>query len=494
MTNEFLFSVWAAVSTKSQVGEGKESIANQLQIGQDTGIAKGWQDTGLRYVVPGKSRTKYVDLSVAEREIPQLQEMLEDAKARRFHILILYDLNRLRDLLDPVEKTLGDYGVQIYSVSQPVDPLPPDDFDPYASDTNFIVGSAAKMVSRLQIADLRRKYRTNVPKRVLRGLYALKIPWGYIKPPGKEGSRQVVPIQVPAHIQTIREIKSLFLEGGHGYAKLQNILNERGYPTPDHRESWSRSEIKKILGNPFYAGKVYFGLRKTIRDARDNTVRLVKNPNPLIADGKHEAVYPWEDYIAIQIEMERRREMPRANVYPFSGLFRCGVCGKRITHREYFWWCRHGHGQHVKITAEKALQIVPVAIQKALLELPPSDTTTSMPYVEPIDLLDDLEKQRKLIQQRLERGIYNDDEAEAKIKQLEAQKKGLRDEKLHRLRQQKERDQFQAALRDVQAVLQLFPQWVVKDDPLEVNNQILRLCSSVTISLNHCVTVQLRGA
>ena len=105
MTSEFTFAVYAAVSTKTQLKEGKESIPNQLQISADRGCAKGWQDTGLRYVVPGQSRTKYVDLSVAEREIPDLKRMLEDAQKRRFNLLIVYDLNRFRDLLGPVEKT-----------------------------------------------------------------------------------------------------------------------------------------------------------------------------------------------------------------------------------------------------------------------------------------------------------------------------------------------------------------------------------------------------
>lgn len=282
-------------------------------------------------------------------------------------------------------------------------------------------------------------------------------------------------------------------ESGLHRAIISKIILQGSDPTPDNRAAWSRSEIKKILGSPFYAGKVYFGLTKTIRDPRENTVKVVKNPNPLIVDGKHEAVYSWEDYLAIQIEMERRRELPRANIYPFSGLFRCGVCGKRVTHRDYFWWCKNGHGAHVKITEEKALQIVPLEIQKVLQTLSPSDTQAPAPYTEPTDLLEDLDRQRKVIHQRLERGIYTDDEAEEKIKHIETQKKGLRDQKLHRLRKQKEREQFLAALKEVQKVLQLFPQWVEKDDPEIVNNLILRLCASVTIGMDHCLTVSLRG-
>ena len=56
--------------------------------------------------------------------------MLNSAQRGDFNLLITYDYNRLRDLLDPVAKTLASYGVQIYSVSQPVEPLDAEGFNP----------------------------------------------------------------------------------------------------------------------------------------------------------------------------------------------------------------------------------------------------------------------------------------------------------------------------------------------------------------------------
>lgn len=139
-----------------------------------------------KYSVPGESRTRYVNLRDAEEAIPPLHSMLEDAKAGRFDILVLWDYNRLRDLLDPVAKTLSNYGVQIYSINQPTEPLDPAEFNPYASDSESMMRGMSQIISRWQIADLRRKYRFGVRARVDHGLPSLKIPYGYIKPPGVE--------------------------------------------------------------------------------------------------------------------------------------------------------------------------------------------------------------------------------------------------------------------------------------------------------------------
>jgi hypothetical protein len=59
----------------------------------------------------------------------------------------LYNYDRLRDLLDPVAKTLASYSVQIFSVNQAVEPLPPETFNPYASDSESMMRGLSQIIN-----------------------------------------------------------------------------------------------------------------------------------------------------------------------------------------------------------------------------------------------------------------------------------------------------------------------------------------------------------
>ena len=119
------YAIWAAVSTAEQAAGDKTSLSVQEDRCREIAGGKGWLEVAGPYIVPGESRTRWVNLRDAEEEIPQLRLMLEAAQRKAFDILVLYDYNRLRDLLAPVAKTLSHYGVQIYSASQPIEPMAP---------------------------------------------------------------------------------------------------------------------------------------------------------------------------------------------------------------------------------------------------------------------------------------------------------------------------------------------------------------------------------
>src|SRR5687767_1670139 len=91
------YARWAAVSTADQAK--KVSIDVQLAKGLETAKLYGWVETHAPFVVPGESRTKYISLYHAEKEIPQLREMLESASRGEFDVLYVYDLNRFRNLM-----------------------------------------------------------------------------------------------------------------------------------------------------------------------------------------------------------------------------------------------------------------------------------------------------------------------------------------------------------------------------------------------------------
>ena len=242
------FAIWAAVSTEAQAADDKASLEEQETKCRVVGESKGWAESAGPYIVPGKSRTRWVNLRDAENEIAPLKTMLEDAKSGMFDLLILYDYNRLRDHADPVAKTLISYGVQLYSISQPVEPIPPAEFTAYSTDSEQMMRGMSQIISRWQTADLRRKYRYGVAKRVRMGLPALKIPYGYAYPPGRTDNK-AVPVVDPVAARVIIQMKDDYLAGlaHHGISRRADALTAR----PGH---FYTSTVTRILVNPFYAG------------------------------------------------------------------------------------------------------------------------------------------------------------------------------------------------------------------------------------------------
>jgi hypothetical protein len=249
------YAIWTAVSTQAQAEDDKASLPEQEIKCKSLGDSRGWIDTKLRYVVPGESRTRYVNLRDAEAEIPPLRKMLDDAQSHKFDLIMLYDFSRLRDLLDPVSKTLSHYGVQLYSVSQPVEPVSPDVYSPYASDASSMMQGLSRIISQAQVSDLRRKYAYAMPRRVAQRGLPIHIPWGYRKAPGHETDSNAVPIQEAEKCKILIQAKDLYL-GGASMQEVAEMFIASGFPPPGGGKTWHPQTIRDLLRNPFFTGAV----------------------------------------------------------------------------------------------------------------------------------------------------------------------------------------------------------------------------------------------
>jgi hypothetical protein len=340
------FAVLTAVSSKSQAAEGKDSLPVQEENCRRLALSKAWVETGGPYVIPGQPRTGYVNLSDAEREIPALHAMLDAASASRFDVLILYDYSRLRDLIALVAASLADYNVQIYSLAQAVEPVPPDQFDPAQADATWFTQTAASMTSRAEINALRRRFRIGMPGRVThKGLHPLgRLPYGYRKPPGHETERQAVPEPDPLTAPAVLIMRDLLLTG-RSLTQIAASLDASGYPTRAGKP-WHPDTIRRILRNPYYAGVVTFGVLRRQRDSRlagrRRRSHLVRSSAPIhTGPGKH--VPLWDDLTRRRIldELDRRgKAYAGRRLSRLSGLLFCAEC-KRPLWVGYHSWKGH---------------------------------------------------------------------------------------------------------------------------------------------------------
>ena len=94
---------------------------------------------------------------------------------------------------------------------------------------------------------------------------------------------------------------------------------------------WAQSSIHRILRNPTYIGKVWYGKRKT----NPITGKLVAQNKDTwtIAEGVHEAIISDEIFDKVQFLLGQNVGKPTKakHSYLLAGLIRCGLCGGALS-------------------------------------------------------------------------------------------------------------------------------------------------------------------
>lgn len=142
--------------------------------------------------------------------------------------------------------------------------------------------------------------------------------------------------------ETAEIVRWIFQEAakGRGSNELASELNASGVPTPSQAagysnavDCWVAQHIRRIVTNPVYIGtmthhktsKKNFKNKKTVHHPRQEWIVL---------EGHHEPLVSAELFEEVQ-RTRRRFERTKYNVRnrPFSGLLRCGRCGRMLVLR-----------------------------------------------------------------------------------------------------------------------------------------------------------------
>lgn len=482
------FAIWAAVSSEAQAVAGeKVSLEVQVDKCKEVAASKGWTESAGPYIVRGESRQRWVNLRDAEMEIPELRQAMDDAQAGRYDVLVMYDYNRLRDLLDLVSKTLSHYQVQLFSVTQPVDPQDPRKYSPYSSDVSAIVQVMARFTSTLQNNDLRRKYMEAMPRRVTqRGLPAGgHVPFGY-----KKGIDARTPPTVDQELANlVIEAKDKFLVGW-STIRLAEWLQTTGHAPKSGK--WYPQTVKSILVNPFYAGILRWGVTKARLDPRSGRIHKDRHIPPeqfVIGKGKHPPLWDEFTHHSILVEFRKRGHGYRGrSTHRLTSLLTCGICQRRLwtyynnlTRPENMVWRCSSREEHVVFTNTEALRLVGLALANDLAKLDPlavQDPPEGSPIRE--DLLD-LKEKRARIGDAYAAGAFGVEEFLARAGPID-DKIGTLEHRLAEL-ELTERDlQARAhALHYLQEHLQHVPAWLAEGDPLDVNRLLRSVLDEIVV-------------
>lgn len=381
------YSVWAAVSSKGQAAVDKVSLKVQLEHCHAAAKQRHWKHV-RDYSVPGQTRTQWTSLYHAEKNIPALHDMLEAASRGEFDILIVYDLNRFRDLMRQVFDALCDSGIQLYILADPREPVAPEEYTEERKNEIGLTVGLRDIISRSEITNLQRHYRDKMPSRITdKGLHAGlgRPPFGFQKPQDKKLDRQAILEQVPAEIRVLNEIKDWFLAGA-SLTSIAERLNQARIPSPRGRKWWY-SIVRYVLANPYYAGIVHFGGTKRTRNRRAGTI-IRHKAAPITATGKHKPVWDLATHRRILSELERRGQAhPGLKTRQLSRLLYCwcgSVLWAQVTPAGETWRCSSLKRGHITLRDDTALEQFIEKMVDALghldeLTLPtPQDTRPSL--------------------------------------------------------------------------------------------------------------------
>lgn len=307
-------AIYCRVSTTEQAEEGysikeQERLIREYCVNQGYEVYKVFSDAGIS----GK------DI----RHRPAIQQLLKDATDKKFDMVMSWKINRLsRKLEDAIKivNTLDKYGIAYQSYSER-----------FESDT-----PAGKM--QFQMMALVGEFERNtIAQNVKMGMKAKArsgewcggtAPLGYCWVPmeGTENSsRKKSRLEIDkTEAEIVRLIYHMYASG-KGYKAIVNYINQMGYRTKKGN-AFSVAQLKTILTNPVYIGKVRFNVRRDWNEKRRHNM----NPEPIIANGIHEAIITEEQWNQVQFLIHQKSGKPSRiydGEYPLTGILRCPECG-----------------------------------------------------------------------------------------------------------------------------------------------------------------------
>ena len=312
MTNQPIkVAIYARVSTEEQAEQGY-SIDAQL-------------DTLQKYCQLYEKVVfeEYVGAGVSGKSIQgryELQRLLRDADERKFDEVIVWKFNRMArknvDLLNIVEQ-LEASNIIFRSFSE--------NFDTSTSTGKFalqMMGAVGEL-ERNTIVD---NVKMGMKQRAKTGRHNGKLPLGYqaVADLSDSSKRSETVAIMPEEALLVQKIFELYA-AGRELKSIANELNHSGYKTKTGN-SFSTTAIKKILNNPFYNGKVRYNRYENWSNKR----RRGKSAEPIIADGKHEAIIHDALWEKVQFLYQKKSFTPSRifdGEFLLSGLIRCPKCG-----------------------------------------------------------------------------------------------------------------------------------------------------------------------
>ena len=276
----------------------------------------------------------YVDVETGTKKTnkrPEFLRMLEDAKQKKFDVIIAKELSRLArngELSYKLQNVLEGLDIDLITFDNAVDTISGNK-DLYGFYAWFYQSESQRTSDRVKDA-FKSKYKN--------GEFVGSVPpYGY----RKENKKLYV-----RDDETVEVVKLIFEKfiSGWGYHKIAKHLTEIGQPTPARVAGkrnaglyWHSTTIQKMLQNPHYKGDLVQNRETTISVVNDKR-KQVKKEDMIIVENTHEAIISKEDFEKVQKLIESKKVKGRGKIkeqkHLFTNLIFCKDCGSALWYRK----------------------------------------------------------------------------------------------------------------------------------------------------------------
>ena len=277
------------------------------------------------------------DYTGSDRNRPEFQRLLADARKNRFDIVLCKTQSRFTREIELVERYIHGLfprlGIRFVSIVDNADTAAPG---------NKKARQINALINEWYLEDLSDNIRTVLTSRRQSGFHIGSFAlYGYRKDPERHG-HLLIDEEAAA---VVREVFSLY-NTGHSKTAIARLLNDRGVPNPtaykqqqglryrqpmgDGRGLWTYSAISSLLRNEMYTGTLVQGKYGSVSyKTKENRPR--PQSEWLRVPDTHEAIIPPELWASVQARLaENARPMATGEVGPFTGKVRCAGCGRRL--------------------------------------------------------------------------------------------------------------------------------------------------------------------
>ncbi len=275
------------------------------------------------------------DFSGSDRERPEFRRLIEDARSKKFDIVLCKTQSRFARDVEIVEKYINGlfpiWGIQFIGVVDNTDS---------ANTRTLKQRQISALVDGWYLSDLSENVRATLSSKRKEGLWVGAFaPYGYIKDP--ENKNKLIVDEEAAEV--VRYVFSLYLSG-LGITSIAKRLNDEHIPNPAsykqahgqpfqnaHKECsdlWHTYSISRMLSNEVYIGNVVQGMSENV-SYKSTKKRLKKREEWDIVEGVHEPIISRDIWERVQsLRAEKPKSLNRYDsVNVFAGKIRCAECG-----------------------------------------------------------------------------------------------------------------------------------------------------------------------
>ena len=294
-------AIYARVSDKSQDGEDKTSISEQIGEMEAYCERKGLTITA-RYQEVGRGWTM---------KRPEFQRMLADAKRGRFDTIVCWKSDRLSRGMYPAAALMEVVEAHPIRLEAVMDAIDMKTFGLMAA------------IGKIELDNFRERATMGKRGAAKQGRVPMgRLPYGYRI--GDDGRPQAVEEQA----ETVLRIFHMYVHQGMGASSIAVRLTEEGIPTQTGKLMWHPSYVHHVLGNATYTGTLVYGRFRHISTQDGTKVynqpkeTWIEIPFPRLVDDES-----WDRAQKMKKQRSRKSKRNTKVLYLLQHLLRCGECG-----------------------------------------------------------------------------------------------------------------------------------------------------------------------